>query len=163
MMHECVAISRSQTMDYAASPRGGFTLLELLVVLVLMLVIAGVVMPQFSKSLSIFQLQKSTRQAAAVLNEARNKAITEAREVTFELDSEKRTYTTTAARRPYDWPEGTEIGLESTDANLSTDSISEIVFHPDGSATGARLAVATPENSYFIVVDWITGQVNVHE
>ena len=162
-MHKCPGISRCPTIGQSVSPQGGFTLLELLVVLVLMLVIAGVVMPQFSRSLSIFQLQKSTRQTAAVLNEARNKAITEAREVIFELDSEKRTYTWTAAKRPYVWPEGIEIGFESMDGYLSIDSISEIVFHPDGSASGARLAVSTAENSYFIVVDWITGQVNVHK
>lgn len=161
-MSTCIDNTRSAAMGRSTAPNDGFTLLELLVVMVLMIAIAGLVVPQFSKSVSRFQLQKSTRQTAAVLNETRNKAISEARETIFLLDAEKRIYTSTASDRPYAWPDGIEIGIESANA-VASNSIDEIVFYPDGSTTGGRLTVSTAEHSYQIVVDWLTGHVNVYQ
>ena len=145
------------------APADGFTLLELLVVLVLMLAITSIVLPQFSKSLSIFELQKGARETAAVLNVARHTAITEGREVIFALEPQSRSYTSTATNLRYPWPDGIEIRFQSKDVRVATDLTRRIVFNPDGSSSGARLTIATANKSYFIGIDWVTGQVRVYQ
>ena len=145
----------------SASRNTGFTLLELLIVLALMTIITSIVVPQFSRSMTGLQLQKTTREIAAVLNEARNTAITESREVAFKFDAANKSYASTATNLTYAWPGHIEVTFESAQSGFFADSINEVVFRPDGSATGARLVLSTAGKSYFILIDWITGQVHV--
>lgn len=130
-------------------------------VLAIILLVAGLVLPQFSRSVDQFQLQKSARELTSVLREARNEATTKAHEVTFRIDSENRNFSTTSQEQPYSWPKYIDVKFSSVTSAMVDEPINYIVFHPDGSATGAQLAVSTASTSYYISVDWITGQINV--
>jgi general secretion pathway protein H len=75
---------RKQDMRFRTNfqPRGlepscGFTLLEVLVVLVLLATISAVVAPSLGRGIAILELQRTARQIAATLRLARSKAVRE--------------------------------------------------------------------------------------
>lgn len=153
-------------MTAASSNSEGFTLLELLIVFAIMLLVSAVVLPQFARSIDQFQLQKSAREMAAVLREARNIAVSRAQEITFSLNADDSSYAITSRDKRYELPRGVAIGYEATGAlptivGTSADAADRIVFHPDGSASGARLSLSIGGRSYRIAVDWMTGNVDV--
>ena len=71
-----------------SSHNHGFTLIELLIALAVMVAIATVAAPQFSRAMIYVELRKSTQEFAASLRNARNRSITEARtsEVIFDAE-----------------------------------------------------------------------------
>ncbi len=139
----------------------GFTLLELLLVMVLMVMITSVVVPQFSKSMTSFQLRDSTRQTVAILNRTRNVAISESREATFTIDKDARVSRSTATTRAQPWPDQVDIEIDNYPVPESRETMRNIVFYPDGTSTGGHIVVSSSKNSYVIIVDWLTGHVNV--
>lgn len=139
----------------------GFTLLELMVVMVLMVMITSVVVPQFSKSMTSFQLRESTRETIAVLNRTRNVAISEAREATFTIDKDARVSRSTATTRAQPWPDQVEIEIDNYPGPDANETIRNIVFYPDDTSTGGHIVVSSSKRSYVIIVDWLTGHVNV--
>jgi len=142
-------------------PAAGFTLLELLVVTILMLAIAALVMPEFSRSMEGFRLQKAVREAAAVLKEARNTAVTEGRSMHLQVAAEEGMIISSDGDVRFPLPEGIRIAMQPSNADPYAGNVSEVVFHADGSTSGAVLSVASSVDAYFIGVDWITGQIDV--
>ena len=63
----------------------GFTLIELMVTIAIMAIIAMMAAPSFGDMLQRQNLNKSTKELVAVLNQARAKAALERREITVEL------------------------------------------------------------------------------
>jgi prepilin-type N-terminal cleavage/methylation domain-containing protein len=65
----------------------GFTLIELMVTIAVMVIIAMMAAPSFGDMLQRQNLNKSTRELVATLNQARAKAALERREITVTLNS----------------------------------------------------------------------------
>ncbi|MEM7623550.1 MAG: type II secretion system protein [Planctomycetota bacterium] len=76
-------------LDRAAFRRGGFTLVELIAVLVIVGVLAGLALPRAAQSASYHDASGAAREAAAVLNRERAEAVAlgEAREIMFDADA----------------------------------------------------------------------------
>ena len=138
----------------------GFTLLELLVTLVIMVAVFSVAIPQYAQSMSSLQLRKNTRQIAAVLREARNASVREARTVVLVVDSSEREIRQGEEDPVFSWPEDIDVEI-SADERIGAGIDNTISFRPDGTATSRTLVVATESRQYAIAVDWLTGQVKV--
>ena len=67
--------------------QGGFTLIELIITMAVMAIIAMIAAPSLANMLSQQNLNKSSRELAAILSQARSKAAIERREVTVQLGS----------------------------------------------------------------------------
>ena len=149
------------------SPRGplerGFTLLEMLIVLMLMAIIASVVIPVFGPGVSTTQLKRSARELAAGLRLARGQAIAQRTEAVLELDVAARTFRVPPDPRLHTMPEGIELKLYTAQRDLLNAQIGAIRFFPDGGSNGGRITVAAGDRKYDVDIDWLTGRVAILE
>ena len=139
----------------------GFTLLELLVVLVLMALVYTVGLPMVSSGMPGTELKGAARQLAAGLRKARSQAVTQKQEAALTVDVEQHRFDVTGDKRSYALPAKLEISLFTAQSELLRDKVGSIRFFPDGSSTGGRITVSQADRKYHVNVDWLTGQVAV--
>ena len=140
----------------------GFTLLELLVVLVLMGLITGMAVPLLSSGLPGAQLKASARELLAGLRQARDQAITLRQDAALTIDVQKHAFQVSGNPRVYKLPAKVKIGLFVADTQVAGD-VGAFRFYPDGSSTGGRVTVSLDRTTYRIDVDWLTGMARLQD
>lgn len=138
----------------------GFTLIELMIVLVVMTAITAVAVPQFSRGMTYVELRRNTQELAASLRQARNRSITESQVAELTFDAERQLVRASGIGIVFDWPESVHVELAGDAAGNRANEWS-IRFYPDGSATDTVLTVSALNRRYEISVDWLTGRVRV--
>jgi general secretion pathway protein H len=141
----------------------GVTLLELLVVMALMALIAGLVLPSFGDGVPTSSLKSSARQLAAGLRVARSEAVAQKRETFLVLDLEGRRFKVGSDPREYALPPRVELKLFTAQSDLVSERVGSIRFFPDGGSNGGRITVASGERKFEVDVDWLTGRVAIYD
>jgi len=141
----------------------GFTLLELLLVLVIAATGYALVVRFTGSGVSGAQLKSAARAVAAGLRDARGVAIATQESAALNVDVEKRTIEVTGAARPRSLPDRLDIKLDTAQAEVVDEKRGAIRFYPDGSSTGGRVTLATGERRFLVDVDWLTGRVTIKE
>jgi general secretion pathway protein H len=145
------------------SIQGGFTLLEILVVLVIATLLFTLIPPLFSGALPGVKLKGAARDLAVVMRDVRSQAIITNTEQTIHLDTEAQAYHV-GSGKPAALPEGItitmqphaqETGLEATQPYLR--------FFPDGSSSGGQFILQGGSHSYQLDVDWLTGSIQLRD
>lgn len=139
----------------------GVTLLELLVVLMIMALVAGLMMPMFGPGVSTAELKTAAREVAAGLRLARTEAVAKRREALVTLDLAQRTFRVDGEQRVHPLPRNIELKLFTAQADLVSESVGAIRFFPDGGSTGGRVTLAAGERKFDVDVDWLTGRVTI--
>ena len=157
---------RNYHCDYCpASSRpgkqSGFTLLELIIVLVIAAAMMSIVPPMISSALPGTQLKSASRQIAAGLNYARNHALTSGKESTLVLDLEKKTFVVSGRGKTYDLPGDLALKLFTAESEMLSEEVGGIRFFPDGGSTGGRITLSSGQRAYAVDVDWLTGRVRI--
>lgn len=146
----------------------GFSLLELLVVIIIMGVISALALPSFSKFLENIEMRKSIRSLSSILRFARSRAIQEgaSHKVNFEekglwVSKEDRDgrYIRLEGKR------GANIILPELEvAPLSEGNEASITFYPKGTSSGGEIILEVRnEQAYRITVERITGKIRVEK
>ena len=141
----------------------GFSLLELLIVLMLMAIIAAVTLPIFGPGVSTTDLKRAAREIAAGLRLARSQAIAQRAEAILELDVAARAFRVPPDPRVHTMPEGIELKLFTAQRDLISDQVGAVRFFPDGGSTGGRITLAAGERKFDVDIDWLTGRVSILE
>jgi len=153
----------------------GFTLLELLVVLVIALMALGVVLPRFSALLPGVELKGASQQMAALLRQFRSQAIAESREITLQLVSPQPTteeeglspgdqperLLLSDGKREYGVPDSVVMTYIPAQSDIYSNDTDVIRFYPDGSSTGGTLTLSDGHRQYRIEISWLTGKVSI--
>lgn len=137
--------------------RLGFTLLELLVVLVVMTLVIAAVPIVLSGGVSGLALKADARGIANALRHARGRAIVLNDEVVFSIDGASGRYAVTPGGREGVLADGTTVDVEPESA------AGAIRFFPDGGSTGGRVTIRKDQRRYDVRIDWLTGQVSVDD
>jgi general secretion pathway protein H len=145
----------------ARSARAGFTLIEMLVVLALMALIAGIAIPILGPGVSTAELKSSARKVAAGLRMAREDAVATRTDTRLVLDLEHRTFQIERDTHVYALPRGLELKLFTAQNDIISESVGAIRFYPDGGSTGGRVTLAAGERKFEVDVDWLTGRVAI--
>ena len=148
----------------------GFTLVELLIVLVVIGVMAALAVSNFSHFVSQSQEKHVLDDTVRELNRLRNKAILGRRllraDLRFgsgEIVQIERAGNTTLVALPKDF--SFEKSVQRTDLNPTSDAVAEgdelsILFHPDGSANEVRFDLLTPHGRrYAVRISGLTGRI----
>ena len=146
-----------------SSGSGGFTLLELMVVVFVLALLVGLVPPMIAGAVPGAELRSATQEIAAALRYARSQAISENREVTFELDVKNRSYRLSGSARKVALPGELKLSLYGAASESPDDEKGGIRFFNDGSSTGGRIVVARGDSAYTVDVDWLLGRVRVDD
>lgn len=149
-------------MRRTVSDSNGFTLLELLIVLLITSLVVGLIPPLFSAALPGTRLKGAARDLAIALRESRNQAITHNREIDVLLNPETAQYSISGHTRPL--PGSVALGISSPAAESGLyPQQHRVRFYPDGSATSTRITLSRQGQGYELKVDWLMGRVQIAE
>lgn len=138
----------------------GFTLVELLVVLVIASLVLALVGTSISRSISGAEMRTAARKLAASLRYTRTRAIISKSEQVFLVDTEERSYTA-AGREPVTLPGEMEVQLTTARSELTSENVGGIRFYPDGGSTGGSVELESNGRIYTVNVVWLTGEASV--
>ena len=141
----------------------GFTLLELLLVLLIVSLLVAVVPPLFSGAVPGVKLKAAVRDLAAALRLARNQSISHDVETQVSLNLETPAYTIgrQAARA---LPSGVDLKVAPAARRGTLETSLHVVrFFSDGSSSGTLITLSRGKRSYDLHVGWLTGRVTIIE
>jgi general secretion pathway protein H len=142
-------------------PAPGFTLLEILLVLVVMVIGASLTLPALVRP-SGTELRTATGSVVAGLRRARDAAVNRQRATVLTVDTQARRFAVSGEPREHQLPSRVQVQLFTARSELEGEGRGRIRFFPDGSSTGGRVTLASGEQRYHVDVDWFTGQVRTH-
>lgn len=140
----------------------GFTLLELLIVMVISAALLAIVPPMLSRQLEQADFKRSARELASALRSARTAAVASQREQSVQLDLVARRYRDHRGGEHH-LPAEPTIKLHTARSEIAGARIGSIRFYPDGSATGGGLSLSDGQRQLRVEVDWLTGRTQLHE
>ncbi|MBD8190468.1 type II secretion system protein [Pseudomonas fluorescens] len=136
-----------------ASAQRGFTLLEMLVVIVLISIAAGLVGFGLQQGLRAAKERQAVGQIVEALRSTRARAIVSGTTESTVFDL--RNLSVQAPGRPKQhWPAGLQVTLHTAEQAGSA-----VDFYPDGSSTGGNLLLANGSRRWRIDIGWLTGSV----
>jgi len=143
----------------------GFTLLEMMIVLVIMSLLMTLVPPLFSNVLPSLRIRTVANDLAQDLNYVRDIAILKGKKTLVVVDPEVGAYAS-EEKDQGKWqmlPESIKVTTSHIGLRDAEDKNPVIAFFSDGSSSGGVVTLARDGQAYSIVVDWITGSVTQKE
>jgi general secretion pathway protein H len=139
----------------------GFTLIEIIVVLVVAGLLLALVPPRLSGALAAVEIRSAARELASALRYARSRAVSRHTEVLLTVDTERRRYRVGGQR----WrrlPEDMQLTLTTARSERRSRGIGSIRFYPDGTGTGGQIALASRARRFIVDVSWLTGRIAIY-
>lgn len=140
----------------------GFTLIEIVAVLVLIAILLGLASLGFSQTINAARVRAAGKDLVAALRYTRGQAIVSGEEQALELDVEHRTYTA-PKRDAQELPGKMELRLVTAAEEQTSETTGRIRFYPDGSSTGGKVRLISGEREWQVQVGWLTGEVRLRE
>jgi general secretion pathway protein H len=138
----------------------GFTLVELIVVLMIVALMMALIGTSISRNISGAEMRSAARKVAASMRYTRTKAILSKSEQVFLLDTESLEYKA-ADRDPVVLPEGMSVELNTARSELTSETAGGIRFFPDGGSTGGNIRLEANGRIYRVNVAWLTGEASM--
>jgi general secretion pathway protein H len=141
----------------------GFSLLELMLVVVLIALMFTMVPRMMGSGVSGAELKSSVRALNSAMKLARDAAINTRREAYVTINVETREFTTTFESRTHKLNEQLTLKLFTSQADQLDQATASFRFYPDGSSNGGRVTIAANEREFAIDIDWLTGRSSIVE
>jgi general secretion pathway protein H len=138
----------------------GFTLLEMLAVILLIGIAAAAVSISVTQGLASARVRAASSELAGALRATRAQAIVRAQEQHFDVDTRANSYDD-AKRQDVRLPKGLRVSITSAKEDQPNDHTGRIRFFPDGSSTGGRITLRSGKREWHVNVSWLTGEVRV--
>jgi general secretion pathway protein H len=138
----------------------GFTLVELMAVMVIIALVMGLVATSISRSVSGAESRAAARKVVAALRYTRAQAILQKTQTVFMVDTEQRSYTA-PGREAVVLPDGIDVLLTTARSELTSETAGGIRFFPDGGSTGGHVDVIVRGREYRVDVAWLTGEATL--
>lgn len=159
----CVAFGNTSARSRSAmSASRGFTLIELVAVVVLIAIAMSIVSLQFSRSMTNAKIQAASRDLIAALRYTRGQAIVKGKQAALDLDMQNNTYQ--APGKPLvKLPKDMHMTLLTAETEQTGATSGRIRFFPDGASTGGHISIFMGQREWRINVSWLTGRVEREE
>ena len=163
-------------MDFGPNParrQEAFTLIEIILVVLILGVVVGMAVPNFSRTYSTFQLKQFTEDLVYLMRYAQSRAITNNREIRLEFDPEFLQYWLTQQKEGEERGAGDPVFERFTgrygrifkvppELRIKT-GMNTVSFYPDGTIARARMDVCRDEKCLTISTKEQRGFVQVLE
>jgi len=144
------------------SAERGFTLVEILVVIMIMGVIAAMIGSAMGYSLTGQQMRSASRDLIAALRYTRGQAIVKREPQVLMLNVDEKSYRA-ATRASVKLPEQFDLAIETARQEMVSEGEAGIRFYPDGSSTGGNIELSRGDTVWRIDINWLTGEVSLRE
>lgn len=138
--------------------QAGFTLLELLVVLVILALSATAVMSIGRSSLESARVRSFLVEAEAMFRDARTAAIETRAQTAVTIDTKGRRLSMSDGSRMLEMPKG--VSLDAKVAVPKDGGLPAVRFFPSGASTGGQLTFNFRGRSYGLRINWLTGRAD---
>ncbi len=143
-----------------ASGSAGFTLIEVLAVLVIIAMTAAAISTLYRSPSGSAQIKTAALLAASRLRDMRSNAMTSGSESFAAIDVDRHTMQFSDGSAPIAFSRLMEIEVTAADSEKQDPSVAGVRFYPNGSSTGATINLKMGERAYEIRVNWLTGRVS---
>ncbi len=140
----------------------GFSLLEILIVMVFIAVIAGFVSSSMTKSLKKAKIRAVSKNLVSALRYTRGQAIVKHEQKTISFNVKEKTYKAPRKKTVHIMDE-MELYVFTADSDIANESEGSIRFFSDGSSTGGWVKLIYGEKIWKINVNWLTGEISMVE
>lgn len=140
----------------------GFTLVEMIAVIVLLAIAMTAVTFSFSKSLQSARIRGASRDLVAALRYTRGQAIVKGEQEVLELNLDDNSYTA-PGKGAIRLPKGMSLRLTTAEQEQTGANSGGIRFFADGSSTGGHISVLQGQREWRINVAWLTGDIALDE
>ena len=138
----------------------GFTMLELITVLALVALAAGLVMPRLSATRQNLKVKALAVQLVSSLKMARAAALKSNIDQALVVDVKGRRYWAEGSVPPKALPRDIAVSFEVAAGEATGNgSQGRLRFRPDGTASGGKLKISSGTEAALISVDWLTGNI----
>jgi len=144
------------------SAERGFTLVEILVVIMIMGAVAAMIGSAMGYSLTGQQMRSASRDLIAALRYTRGQAIVKREPQVLMLNVDEKSYRA-ASRAPVRLPEQFDLAIETARQEMVSQGEAGIRFYPDGSSTGGNIELSRGDTVWRIDINWLTGEVTLRE
>ncbi|HEY6545709.1 MAG TPA: GspH/FimT family pseudopilin [Dokdonella sp.] len=140
----------------------GFTLIELIAVVVLLAIVLAIASLSLSKSLESAKVRAASKDLVAALRYTRGQAIVKGKPQVLVLDLEKNSYVA-PGKKPVELPKDMVLRLTTAETEQTGANSGGIRFFSDGSSTGGHVSVLMGQREWRINVAWLTGEIELDE
>ena len=140
----------------------GFTLIELMAVILLLAIAMTAVTFSFSKSLRSARVAGASRDLVAALRYTRGQAIVKGKQQVLMLNIDSNSYTA-PGKSAVKLPDDMHLQMETAAQEVTSGNTGGIRFFPDGSSTGGHISVLQDRREWRINVAWLTGEIELDE
>jgi len=141
----------------------GFTLIELTVVLLIMVLGFSAIGTNISSGNHSSQLKALSRDLASALRYARGQALISHNEVSVAINLAENTYKVSNRDKIYHFSDEIEVTLVIAQDEFKNDEIGQLRFYPDGSSSGGRVTMEWGNLVNIIDVNWLSGKVEISD
>ncbi len=138
----------------------GFSLLELIVVMVMIGLLFAVVAVSVNRSVSGAEIRNAAREVVAGLRHTRGQAIIQRQQQVFNVNVDAKSWQA-AGDEPVQIPEGMDITINTARSELTGERAGGIRFYPDGASTGGSVVLTIDQREWHITVGWLTGEIGI--
>lgn len=137
----------------------GFTLIELTIVLIIMVIGFSVIGSNISSGNKSSQLKAVTRDLGSAFRYARGQALISREEVAVAIDLSENSYKLSNREKIYHFSSEIELTLVIAQDEFTKGEVGHIRFYPDGSSSGGRVTMEWGNLLQIIDINWLTGKV----
>ncbi|UPG94927.1 GspH/FimT family pseudopilin [Luteibacter aegosomatissinici] len=138
----------------------GFTLFEMLAVILLIGLAAAAVSIPVTQGLASARVNAASGELAAALRYTRTQAIVKGESQALEVDVRAATYRP-PGKGDVHLPRDMRVAITSAREDQANATTGRIRFFPDGSSTGGRITLTRGQREWHVNVGWLTGAVSV--
>ncbi len=143
-----------------ATARQGFSLPELLLVLIILSLLMGLAAPLLTHALDGARLKRAQRDIVAALRFTRARAINTQRVLIFSIHTGSGVMRMGGEERRLPLPDNATLSIQVPPSERLSEREHAVRFYPDGSATDMTLSFQRGEQVSRIEVDALTGRVS---
>ncbi|MCF7986719.1 MAG: GspH/FimT family protein [Methylovulum sp.] len=135
----------------------GFTLIEVIVVLVIVILGFSAIGVNISSGNDTAKMKAAAHDIVSALRYARGQALMDHEPTTVDFDLEHNSYTVSNRDKVFNIPDEISLTVVTAQSELTGQGQGSIRFYGDGSSTGGRVTLERDKAKLQIDINWLTG------
>ncbi len=141
----------------------GFTLIELTVVLLIMVLGFSAIGTNISSGNRSSKLKATARDLASALRYARGQALISHGEVSVTINLAENTYQVSSRDKIYHFSDEIDVTLVIAQDEFKDEDTGQLRFYADGSSSGGRITLEWGSLVTKVDVNWLSGKVEIRD